>query len=57
MDRPRCSAQTFDDALVSCVLENQRRLGPKRLVKAANALQLDTRLAIEDDEVDDEDDE
>ena len=41
---PQCSAEEFNEALMLCVLENQRGLTPKQLVAAANALKLDTQL-------------
>jgi hypothetical protein len=49
--QPQCSAEEFNEALLACVLENQRGLTPKQLVAAANALELDTQLALEADRV------
>jgi hypothetical protein len=40
--------------MLLCILENQRGLTPKKLVAAANALELDTQLPLEAHEVDSE---
>jgi hypothetical protein len=45
---PQCSAAEFNEEVLFCVLENQRGLMPKKLVAAANALQLDTQLTTLD---------
>jgi hypothetical protein len=52
--QPPCSAEEFNEALLACVLENQRGLTPKQLLAAANALELETQLSLAAHEVDSE---
>jgi hypothetical protein len=49
--QPKCSAEEFNEALLACVLENQRGLTPKKLLAATNALKLETQLSLAAHEV------